>query len=81
LVVRTTDPSYSHHFANQFKSFLHFPSPDYKALPTSLQLADATMYAGPVGQSLISRLMKLACTFYFKYKFMNNKQQVEVKKK
>jgi hypothetical protein len=80
LVVRTTEPSYSHHFANEFKSFLHFPSPDYKTLPTSLQPADATMYAGPVGLSLISRVMNLACTFCFKSRFMNNQQPVEVER-
>jgi len=38
------------------------------------------MHAGPVGRSLIWRVMKLACTFYFKSKCMNNSQQVKVGK-
>jgi hypothetical protein len=57
-------------FCCSIQEFPSFPSPDFKTLPTSLQMANIR-HADPVGWSLISREMKLAHTFDFKSKLMN----------
>jgi hypothetical protein len=64
LVARNSDLSLYHNFAYHFQSLLSFPSHDFKTFPTSPQLTDAPSLIS--GQSLISRILKLACTFQSK---------------